>query len=54
MIRGDLGTDSYEAADREDWALQNAVYASETVDVDREIQRWFCDHEIPVLERSDT
>lgn len=40
-IRGDLGDDSYEAADREGRAVWNLVHASEPDDADEEIQLWF-------------
>lgn len=38
-IRGDLGDDSYEAADQEDRALRNLVHASELGE--EELQLWF-------------
>jgi len=47
-IRGDLGQDSMEQADREDRALQNVVHASEDADAARrEISLWFPDYELP-------
>lgn len=40
-IRGDLATDSYEQADKENRALRNLVHASEPNAVDTEIPLWF-------------
>lgn len=40
-IRGDLGDDSYEAADQVDRALQNLVHASEPDGAEDELRLWF-------------
>lgn len=40
-IRGDLGDDSYEAADQEERALRNLIHASEPGDAKEELQLWF-------------
>ncbi|CCQ33875.1 hypothetical protein HTIA_1751 [Halorhabdus tiamatea SARL4B] len=40
-IRGDLGDDSYEAADQEGRALQDLVHASEPDIAEGELRLWF-------------
>jgi len=40
-IRGDLGDDSYEAADQESRALQNLMHVSEPDDAEDELRLWF-------------
>lgn len=40
-IRGDLGDNSYEAADQEGRALQNLVHASERDNAEDELRLWF-------------
>lgn len=40
-IRGDLGEDSMEQADREDRAVENLVHAADPDRVERELALWF-------------
>jgi nucleoside-diphosphate kinase len=40
-IRGDLGDNSYEAAEQEGRALQNLVHASELDNTEDELRLWF-------------